>query len=208
MELHVYKIDGSKTNHKVQLNPAVFDITPNEHVVYLAVKAYLANQRQGTHSTKNRARVSGGGVKPFRQKGTGRARQGTIRAPHMEGGGVAHGPHPRDYEQNLPRKVSKLARKSVLSSKIKENKIMVLEDFSMDEPKTQKVMEILKNLKLDTTKVLFITKEIDKNLLLSSRNIPYTRVQKAPDFSVYDVINSEFVIFQKGAIHVVNEVLA
>lgn len=208
MELHVYKIDGSKTNQKVQLNPEVFDITPNEHVVYLAVKAYLANQRQGTHSTKNRARVSGGGVKPFRQKGTGRARQGTIRAPHMEGGGVAHGPNPRDYEQSLPRKVSKLARKSVLSSKAKENKIMVLEDFSMDEPKTQKVMEILKNLKLDTTSVLFITKEVDKNLLLSSRNIPYTRVQKAPDFSVYDVINSEFVIFQKGAVNVVNEVLA
>ncbi len=118
--------------------------------------------------------------------------------PHMEGGGVAHGPNPRDYEQSLPRKVSKLARKSVLSAKVKENKIVILEDFSMDEPKSKKVMDIIKNLKLDTTKVLFITKEVDKNLVLSSRNIPYIKVQKAPDFSVYDVINSQFVFFKKA----------
>jgi large subunit ribosomal protein L4 len=208
MELNVYKIDGSKTNQKVQLNPEVFGITPNEHVVYLAVKAYLANQRQGTHASKTRAEVSGGGVKPFRQKGTGRARQGTIRAAHMEGGGLAHGPNPRDYQQSVPKKVSKIARRSVLSSKLKENKMMVLEDFSLDEIKTKKVMEIFKNLKLETTNVLIVTKEIDKNLILSSRNIPYTKVQKAPDFSVYDVLNSQFVIFQKGAIQVVNEVLA
>lgn len=208
MELNVYKIDGSKTNQVVQLNPEVFGITPNEHVVYLAVKVYLANQRQGTHSTKTRAEVSGGGIKPFRQKGTGRARQGTIRAAHMEGGGIAHGPNPRDYPQSLPKKVSKIARKSVLSSKFKENKMMVLEDFSMEEIKTKKVMEIFKNLKLETTNVLIVTKDVDKNLILSSRNIPYTKVQKAPDFSVYDVLNSQFVIFQKGAIQVVNEVLA
>jgi len=208
MELNIYKIDGSKTNQKVQLNPEVFGITPNEHVVYLAVKAYLANQRQGTHSSKTRAEVSGGGVKPFRQKGTGRARQGTIRAAHMEGGGLAHGPNPRDYRQALPKKVSKMARKSALSSKFKENKMMVLEDFSLDEPKTKKVMEILKNLKLDTTNVLIVTKDIDRNLILSSQNIPYTKVQKAPDFSVYDVVNSQYIIFQKGAVQVVNEVLA
>jgi large subunit ribosomal protein L4 len=208
MELNVYKIDGSKTNQKVQLNPEVFGITPNEHVVYLAVKAYLANQRQGTHSSKTRAEVSGGGVKPFRQKGTGRARQGTIRAAHMEGGGLAHGPNPRDYQQTVPKKISKIARKSVLSAKLKENKMMVLEDFSMDEIKTKKVMEIFKNLKLETTNVLIVTKDIDKNLILSSRNIPYTKVQKAPEFSVYDVLNSQFIIFQKGAIQVVNEVLA
>jgi large subunit ribosomal protein L4 len=208
MELNVYKIDGTKTNQKVQLNPEVFGITPNEHVVYLAVKALLANQRQGTHSTKTRAEVSGGGVKPFRQKGTGRARQGTIRAAQMEGGGIAHGPNPRDYQQNLPKKVSKIARKSVLSSKFKENKMMVLEDFVLDEIKTKKVIEIFENLKLETTNVLIVTKDVDRNLILSSRNIPYTKVQKAPDFSVYDVLNSQFVIFQKGAIQVVNEVLA
>lgn len=208
MELNVYKIDGTKTNQKVKLNSEVFEIIPNEHVVYLAVKAYRANQRQGTHSTKTRSEVSGGGAKPFRQKGTGRARQGTIRSPHMPGGGVAHGTSPRDYTQKLPRKMNKLARKSVLSAKARENKLMVLEDFTLDEVKTKKVQEILNNLKLDTTNVLFVTTDIDKNLILSSRNIPYTKVQKAPEFSVYDLLNSQYILFQKGAIQVVNEVLA
>jgi large subunit ribosomal protein L4 len=208
MELNVFKIDGTKSTQKVKLNPEVFEIVPNEHAVYLAVKAFLANQRQGTHSTKTRTEVAGGGAKPFRQKGTGRARQGTIRAAQMIGGGRAHGPNPRDYTQKLPKKMSKLARRSVLSDKARENKIMILEDFSFDEPKTKRVREILKNLKLETTKVLFVTSELDKNLMLSTRNIPYAKVQKAPEFSVYDVINSHLVIFQKGAIQVVNEVLS
>jgi large subunit ribosomal protein L4 len=208
MELNVYKIDGTKTDEKVTLNPAVFEIEPNEHVVYLAVKAYLANQRQGTHSTKNRAAVSGGGRKPFRQKGTGRARQGTIRAPHMVGGGVAHGPHPRDYRQKLPKKVLRLARRSVLSDKARNEQILVVEDFTFEEPKTRRVAEILNNLNLDTTKVLFVTRDVDSNLVLSARNIPYTKVIKAPEFSVYDLLNARYVVFQKGAIDVVNEVLA
>ncbi len=208
MELNVYKIDGTKTDETVTLNPAVFEIEPNEHVVYLAVKAYLANQRQGTHATKNRAAVSGGGRKPFRQKGTGRARQGTIRAPHMVGGGVAHGPHPRDYRQKLPKKVMRLARRSVLSDKAKNERILVVEDFTFEEPKTRRVAEILDNLKLNTTKVLFVTRDLDPNLVLSARNIPYTRVIKAPEFSVYDLLNAQYVVFQKGAIDVVNEVLA
>jgi len=208
MELNVFKINGTKSTQKVKLNPEVFEIVPNEHAVFLAVKAFLANQRQGTHSTKNRTEVAGGGSKPFRQKGTGRARQGTIRAAHMTGGGRAHGPNPRDYTQKLTKKVSKLARKSVLSDKAKENKIMIMEDFTFDEPKTKKVKEILENLKLETTNVLFVTTELDKNLMLSARNIPYAKVQKAPEFSVYDVIHSHLVIFQKGAVQVVNEVLA
>lgn len=208
MELNIYKIDGTKTNQKIKLNPAVFDIDPNEHVVYLAVKAYLANQRAGTNATKNRAKAAGGGGKPFRQKGTGRARQGTIRAPHMVGGGRAHGPNPRDYSQKLPNKVKKLARQSVLSSKAKENKLVVIEDFTIDEAKTRKVAEIIKNLNLDTTKVLFITKDLDKNFILAAGNIPYTNVQKAPEFSVYDILNAKHVVFQKGAVEIVNEVLA
>lgn len=208
MELNVYKIDGSKTNQKVKLNPEVFGIMPNDHVVYLAIKSYLANQRQGTHSTKNRTAVSGGGAKPFRQKGTGRARQGTIRAAHMVGGGRAHGPLPRDYSTRLPKKVQKLARKSVLSAKVKSEKLMVVEDFSFDEPKTKRVAEILKNLKLDTTKVIFVTKELESNLVKSVKNIPYTNVQRAPEFSVYDILNAEYVLLQKGAVQVVNEVLA
>ncbi len=208
MELNIYKIDGTKTNKKIKLNPAVFGIEPNEHVVYLAVKSYLANQRTGTHATKNRVEVAGGGGKPFRQKGTGRARQGTIRAPHMVGGGRAHGPKPRDFSQKLPKKVKKLARQSVLSSKAKEKKLVVLEDFTIDEAKTKKVVEILKNLNFDTTKVLFITKELDKNFIQATRNIPYTNVQKAPEFSVYDIINAHYIVFQKGAVEIVNEVLA
>jgi large subunit ribosomal protein L4 len=208
MELNVYKIDGTRTNQKVKLNPDVFEIEPNDHVVYLAVKTYLANQRQGTHQVKNRASVSGGGAKPFRQKGTGRARQGTIRAPHMVGGGRAHGPLPRDYSQKIPRKVHKLARKSVLSAKAQAEKLMILEDFSFDEPKTKRVMEILNNLKLDTTKVMFVTTNQDNNLIKSAKNIPYTNVQRAPEFSVYDILNAEYVLFQKSAIQVVNEVLA
>jgi len=208
MELNVYKIDGTKTNQKVKLNPDVFGIKPNDHVVYLAVKTYLANQRQGTHQVKNRSAVSGGGTKPFRQKGTGRARQGTIRAPHMVGGGRAHGPLPRDYTQKLPKKVQKLARKSVLSAKAQAEKVMILEDFSFEAPKTKRVAEILNNLKLDTTKVIFVTTENDNNLVMSARNIPYTSVIRAPEFSVYDILNADYVLFQKGAVQVVNEVLA
>jgi large subunit ribosomal protein L4 len=208
MELNVYKIDGTKTNKKVKLNPDVFDVQPNDHVIYLAVKAYLANQRQGTHSTKTRSMVSGGGAKPFRQKGTGRARQGTIRAPHMVGGGRAHGPNPRDYSQKLPRKVKKLARQSVLSYKAKEDKLLVVEDFVLDEPKTKKIAEIIENFKFETTNVLFLTKDTDSNMVLAARNIPYANVQRAADFSVYDIINAQHIIFQKGAIEIVNEVLA
>ncbi len=208
MELNVYKFDGTKSREKVTLNPDVFEIKPNEHTVYLAVKAYLANQRQGTHSAKTRAEVSGGGRKPFRQKGTGRARQGTIRAPHMVGGGIAHGPKPRDYRQDLPKKVQKLARRSVLSARAMDDKIVVVEDFSFDEPKTNRVQELLRNLKLDTTKVLIVTAALEKNLVLSARNIPYAVVQRAPEFSVYDLANAQYIIFQKGAVEVVNEVLA
>ncbi len=207
MELEVLKLDGSKSGEKVELNPAVFEIEPNDHVIYLAVKAYLANQRQGTHSTKNRSAVSGGGRKPFRQKGTGRARQGTIRAPHMVGGGRAHGPQPRDYRQDLPQKVKLLARKSALTYKAKANKIVVVEDFTFEEPKTRKVVELLNNLNVDDRKVLFVTGDYDINFLKSVRNIPYKWTIKAPEFSTYDVVNADVVIFQKSAVQTVNEVL-
>ncbi len=208
MELKVYRIDGTQTEDKVQLSPEVFETEPNEHAVYLATKGFLANQRQGTHSVKTRTAVRGGGTKPFRQKGTGRARQGTIRAPHMVGGGRAHGPHPRDYTQRLPKKLGKLARRSVLSSKTKENKVMVVEDFNFDKPQTKRIVEIIKNLQIDSSKVLFVTSELDKNLVLSARNLPYANVYKAPEFSVYDLLNAQYIIFQKSAVNVANEVLA
>ncbi len=207
MELTVYKIDGSDSGEKVELNPEIFEIEPNDHVVYLAVKAYLANQRQGTHSVKNRAAVAGGGRKPFRQKGTGRARQGTIRAAHMVGGGRAFGPRPRDYRQDLPKKVRRLARKSAFTYKAKEGKITVVEDFSFEEPKTKRVIEILQNLNVPERKVLFLTSSYDSNLYLSARNIPYKWVQRATDVSTYDILNADRIIFQKSALESLNEVL-
>ncbi|MFZ0391764.1 MAG: 50S ribosomal protein L4 [Calditrichia bacterium] len=208
MELNVYKMDGTETGDKVELSPAVFEITPNEHVVHLAVKAFLANQRQGTHMVKTRSMVSGGGRKPFRQKGTGRARQGTIRAPHMVGGGVAHGPQPRDYTQTLPKKVKKLARRSVLSARAKDERIYVVDNFTLDAPRTKSVAELIRNLKVNSNKVLIVTSGIDKNLVLSARNIPYVQVQNAPEFSVYALISADYIIFQKDAVDIVNKELA
>ena len=207
MELDVLKIDGSPSGDKVELRPEIFEIEPNEHVVYLAIKAYLANQRQGTHAVKNRAAVRGGGRKPFRQKGTGRARQGTIRAPHMVGGGRAFGPVPRDYRQHLPKKVRQLARKSALAFKARQGKIVVVEDFSFDEPKTRRFLEVLENLKVTDRKVLFVSSQYDVNLYKSARNVPYKQVLPAPQFSTYDVVNAQVVVFQKGALEKVNEVL-
>jgi large subunit ribosomal protein L4 len=207
MELSVYKMDGTTTGEKVKLNPEVFGVEPNDHVLYLAVKAYLANQRQGTHSTKNRAVVAGGGRKPFRQKGTGRARQGTIRAPHMVGGGRAFGPTPRDYRQDLPKKAKTLARKSALTYKAKAEKIVVIEDFQFDAPKTRKVADMLDNLQVNDRKVLILTKEHDHNLYKSVRNIPYKYVLQAPQFSAYDVLNAQVLVIQKGALEILNEVL-
>lgn len=207
MELNVYKLDGTKSNETVELSDNVFGIEPNEHVVYLDVKAILANARQGTHKVKNRHEVSGGGKKPFRQKGTGNARQGTTRAPHMPGGGRAFGPKPRDYSQNLPKKVKLLARKSALADKAKNEKIIVLEDFSFDEAKTKRAVDILKSFELVESKVLFVTNENDMNFTLSVRNLPNVANYKAPEFSTLDVVNANVVIFQKSAVQIVNEVL-
>ncbi|RMF60757.1 MAG: 50S ribosomal protein L4 [Calditrichaeota bacterium] len=207
MELQVYNINGSPTGEKVELKPEVFEVEPNDHAIYLAVKAYLANQRQGTHSVKNRSAVAGGGKKPFRQKGTGRARQGTIRAPHMVGGGRAFGPHPRDYRMDLPKKVRLLARKSALSYKAREGKIVVVEDFEFDAPKTRRVVDILTNLEIQDKKVLILTGKNDLNLYKSVRNIPYKNVLNAPQFSTYDVLNADVVLMHKGAVGIINEVL-
>lgn len=208
MELSVYKIDGTPSGKKVKLNPEVFGIEPNDHVLYLAAKSYLSNQRQGTHSVKNRAVVSGGGRKPFRQKGTGRARQGTIRAPHMVGGGRAFGPRPRTYELSLSKKVNLLARRSALSYKAQAKKIFVVEDFEFDAPRTRRVVDLLTGLKIDDRKVLILTRAYDANLYKSSRNIPYKSVMPAPQFSAYDVLDAETLILQVGAVEIINEVLS
>lgn len=207
MNLQVLKKDGKPSTQKVKLNPNVFEAETKDHVVYLSVKAYLANQRQGTNSVKNRTEVSGGGAKPFRQKGTGRARQGTIRSPLMVGGGRAFGPRPRDYRMSIPKKVKQAARKYALTYKAQEKKIFVVEDFKFDEPKTREFVDLLKKIGVEDSKVLFLTTEYDTNLYKSARNVPYMVVQKSPEFSIYDVLNADAVVFQKGALEAVNEVL-
>jgi large subunit ribosomal protein L4 len=156
---------------------------------------------------KNRSEVSGGGKKPFRQKGTGNARQGTIRAPHMPGGGRAFGPKPRDYSQKLPAKLKQLARKSAFAMKVQENAVYVVDDFNFDEPKTKKVVNILKAFEFTGKKVLFLTGSYDKNFILSVRNIPGVETIRSPEFSTYDLMKANVVVMQKSAVETVNEVL-
>ncbi len=208
MKVNVYGIDGQQTKTEIELDDKVFGITPNDHVIWLDVKAILANRRQGTHATKNRSAVSGGGKKPFRQKGTGRARQGTIRAPHMVGGGRVFGPQPRDYSQRVNKKVKKLARRSALSYKAKENKVMVVQDFNYEKPSTKDMVNLLKNLNLENKKVLVCTTEYAPALIKSAANLYNVEIRESVTFSTYDVLKADTVLFQEGAVKKVNEVLA
>ena len=207
MKLSVLKIDGSDSGDNVELKSEVFGIEPNEHAIYQAVRLHRANKRQGTHKTKGRSEVSGGGRKPFKQKGTGNARQGTIRAPHMTGGGRVFGPQPRDYGFKLNKKFRVLARRSALSMKASNDGILVVEDFSFDSPKTKRIVEIIANLKQNGKKVLFLTKENDLNVFKSTRNIYRVECSEARNVSVYDIMNSNIVVCHKGAIESLNEVL-
>lgn len=200
MELEVYKKDGTPSGEKISLDPNVFGIEPNDHAIYLAVRAYLANKRQGTHKTKTRAEVSGTGKKPWRQKHTGRARVGSFRSPLWKGGGTIFGPVPRDYSISLPEKVKKLARKSALSYRAKESDIKIVEDFTFEEPKTKNMFSILKALKLESKKTLFIVPQTDKKLYLASRNIPNLNIIEANKVSTYDIMNNKVLLFQKSAV--------
>jgi large subunit ribosomal protein L4 len=200
MKLDVYKLDGSKNGEKVDLKDEIFKIEPNDHAIYLTVKAYLANQRQGTHKAKERNEVRGGGKKPWRQKGRGGARAGTTRSPLWVGGGTIFGPKPRDYHQDVNKKVKKLARKSALSYKVKDEQLMVVEDFNFDAPKTKEFSNILKALKLENKKALFLTKGNLVNVFKSSRNIPKVNILEAVNASTYDILNNQMVVIQKSAI--------
>ncbi len=207
MKLDVYTIDGKSTGEQVELSPDIFGIEPNEHAVWLAVTAEMDHKRQGTSSTKTRAMVSGGGKKPWPQKGRGTARAGSIRSPIWVGGGRAFGPEPRSYRTRLPQKVKKLARISVLSSKAKENKIRLVEDFAFDAPKTQRLNGILKALQLSDKKTLLLLNKPDRALWLSGRNIPTLSVKAAAAFSTVDAIHSDMLLIQKGALTKINEVM-
>jgi large subunit ribosomal protein L4 len=200
MELEVYKKDGSKSGETVKLSADVFGIEPNQHAIYMAVRSYLDNQRQGTHKVKTREEVRGGGKKPFKQKGTGNARQGTSRSPVMIGGGSIFGPKPRDYSNELPAQMKKLARKSALSAKAKENQIKVVEDFSFDGPKTKDMVAVLKALELSSSKTLLLTGKSDPNVYKSGRNIPRLSILPADKASTYDLVNNQVILFQKSAV--------
>jgi large subunit ribosomal protein L4 len=202
MELEVYKKDGTKSGEKVKLSAEIFGIEPSEHAIYRAVRVYLDNQRQGTSKVKTRAEVKGGGKKPFKQKHTGQARQGSSRSPVMVGGGSIFGPKPRDYSNKLPSSLKKLARKSALSVKAKEGQIRIVEDFSFGAPKTKEMVEVLKALELASTKTLMLVSKADQNVTKSGRNIPKFGVLEAGKASTYDFVNNQILLIQKSAVEV------
>lgn len=200
MELKIFKLDGSDSGNSVNLPKEIFEIEPNNHLIYQAVRMYLSNQRQGTHKTKERNEVRGGGKKPFRQKGTGRARQGTSRSPVMVGGGNIFGPKPHTYKLKLPKKAALVARKSALSLKAKENEIMIIEDFTFDAPKTKDLFNILKSLKIDGKKILLLLPEKNDNVYKSGRNIDKLNVQISDKAATYDLLNNKMILMQKSAV--------
>ncbi len=208
MTLDVLKIDGSKSGDKIDLSDSIFAIEPNDHAIYLSVKAYLANQRQGTSKSKERGEVRGGGKKPWKQKGRGGARAGTSRSPLWVGGGTIFGPRPRDYRQDLPKKVRRLARKSALSYKAKDSQLLVIEDFNIEQPKTKEFSKILSALKVNGKKVLLLTEVNNQNVYRSGRNIPKVKVLEAAKASTYDLLNNQILILQKSAVKEIEKTFA
>ena len=200
MELEVYKISGDKTSKKVTLNDEIFGITPNDHAIWLDVKLFLANQRQGTSKAKERSEVSGSTRKIKRQKGTGTARSGDINSPVMIGGGRVFGPRPRDYEFKLNKKLRRLARKSALSYKAQENNIMILEDFKFEEAKTKNFTAMLKSLNLSDKKTLLVMPDTDKNLVLSTRNLKKAKVTSAEMLNTYDILNANNLLIAESSV--------
>ena len=200
MELKVLNKQGKATAKKVKLNAEVFGIEPNDHAIYLDVKQYLANQRQGTHQSRERGEVIGSTRKIKKQKGTGTARAGSIKNPLFRGGGRVFGPRPRNYGFKLNKKVKSLARKSALTYKAKEEGIMIMEELSFKSPKTKDFVSILKNLKVDNNRTLFVASEKDQNTLLSSRNVKNTKVITADKLNTYDILNSAKLIISEKAV--------
>ena len=199
MEIAVLKIDGTQTGKKAVLDDAVFGIEPNDHAIYLDVKQYLAAHRQGTSKTKDRSEVAYSTKKIIRQKGSGCARHGSIKANIYVGGGRAHGPRPRDYEFKLNKKVKQLARFSALSYKAKDNAIAVVEPFTMEAPKTKEFMNIIKNIKVNDRMVLFVVPERNENISLSSRNLENVKVATPNNLNTYDIMRAYSVVFVDGA---------
>jgi large subunit ribosomal protein L4 len=205
MKIDVLKTDGSSTGRQINLSDEIFGIEPNSHAMYLSVKSYLANQRQGTHKAKERSEVRGGGKKPWKQKGRGGARAGTTRSPLWIGGGTIFGPRPRDYRQDLPKKVRKLARSSALSSKVKDEQLIVVEDFNFESPKTKEFVLILNALNAEGKKVLLLTNGNQSTIYRSGRNIPKVKILEADKASTYDLLNNQILVLQESAVSVITK---
>ena len=201
----VYDIEGKEVD-KLELNDNVFGVEINEHLVHLAVVSQLANSRQGTQSAKTRSEVSGGGRKPWRQKGTGHARQGSTRAPQWTGGGVVFAPKPRDYSMKMNKREKQIAIKSALTSKVADSKLVVVDEFKLDEIKTSRFAEILNNLK--APKALVVTKDKDEKVILSARNLPTVKTTMTNGINVYDILKYETLVMTKDAVAAIEEVYA
>ena len=207
MEVAVLKSSGEKTSKKVSLSDEIFGIEPNDHAIYLDVKSFLANQRQGTHKSKQRNEISGSSKKLKKQKGTGGARAGNIKNPQFKGGGRVFGPVPRDYSFKLNKKVKDLARKSALTYKAKDNSIAILEDFNFDKPKTKQYLALLKALALGDKKTLLILPDSNKNVVLSGRNVQNSKITTADQINTYDLMHADNVIFVESSISKVENLL-
>ncbi len=205
MELSVLNIKGSETKRKAVLVDEIYAVEPNDHAIYLDVKQYLANQRQGTHKSKQRNEVSGSTRKLHKQKGTGGSRKGSIKNPLFRGGGRVFGPQPRDYSFKLNKKVKRLARTSALTYKAKNNGIVVVEDFTFDAPKTKQFIDVLNNLKLNDKKTLFVIAEPNNNVYLSSRNLQGARVITASELNTYDILNANYLVLAEGSVKKIEE---
>lgn len=207
MQVKVLNISGKETAKKVELTDSIFATEPNDHCIYLDVKQYLANQRQGTHKSKERAEIARTTKKLKRQKGTGGARAGSMKSPLFVGGGRAFGPRPRDYSFKLNKKVKVLARKSALTYKAKDNAITVLEDFNFEAPKTKNFVDLIKNLNLSDKKTLLVLGVNDKNIYLSSRNLEKSKVINATDINTYDILNADNLILAESSVKVIENIL-
>jgi large subunit ribosomal protein L4 len=208
MEVKVLNVSGKETGAKVQLSDEIFGIEPNDHAIYLDVKQFLANQRQGTHKSKQRNEIAGSTRKLYKQKGTGGARAGSIKSPLFNGGGRVFGPQPRDYSFKLNKKLKVLARKSALAYKAKDNSVIVLEDFSFDSPKTKNFITLLGALNFSEEKTLIVLASANDNVYLSSRNIQKTKVITADQLNTYDVLNAGKLVFTTGSVKSLEEALA
>jgi large subunit ribosomal protein L4 len=207
MDIAVVKYSGESTGRKINLDSEVFGIEPNDHAIYLDVKSILANQRQGTHKSKQRNEISGSSRKIKKQKGTGGARAGNIKNPLFKGGGRVFGPTPRDYSFKLNKKVKDLARKSALTYKAKDNSIFILEDFNFADPKTKQYLDMLKSLSLSDKKTLFVFPEVNTNVVLSSRNVSNSKVITAAQINTFDVMNADQLVLVESSLNSINTIL-